>query len=266
MEKDFFTLSEKESYQILEKALWPEGAICPRCKEKAHLLSCRLVYQCPKCGRQFSLKSQSIMRKSHLSPKIWLSAMFLVCQDGGINAVKLSQLLHISYKASWLLLQKLRSLMRLTTRHHTKSLRKLVKTFFFLSGIKRKQRKNFSPMQVVEIDADDTPSKLHIHLVDDVSSDWLSDFFGKLFRHTPVEKRTPWLSHINDGLKNLLEDVYHYGCRKHMQRYLDEFCFRFNIEGVSSRLEELLRRLGKRRQLLPWKKLVSEGLILPIHA
>ncbi|URA09711.1 IS1595 family transposase [Thermospira aquatica] len=119
MEKDFFTLSENGAYQILEKALWPEGAICPHCKAKAHLLSCRLVYQCTKCGRQFSLKSQSIMRKSHLSPKVWLIAIFLVSQDGGINAVKLSQLLHISYKASWLLLQKLRSLMRLTNRHYT---------------------------------------------------------------------------------------------------------------------------------------------------
>ncbi|URA09712.1 transposase [Thermospira aquatica] len=121
-------------------------------------------------------------------------------------------------------------------------------------------------MQVVEIDADDTPSKLHIHLVDDVSIDWLSDFFGKFFRHTPVEKRTPWLSNLHDGLKELLEGVYHYGCRKHMQRYLDEFCFRFNIEDASTRLQELLKRLGKRRQLLPWKKLIAEGLILPIHA
>ncbi len=266
MENDIFTISDDEAYKILEKALWPEGVYCPHCKAKANLLACRRVYQCTSCGRQFSLKSRSIMRHSHLSPKTWLIALSLVCEDSGINAVKLASILHISYKASWLLLQKIRSIMRLTNRHATKFLRKLIKTFFFLPGIKRRQRKDFSPMQVVEIDEEGLPSTLHIHLVDDITSNWLADFFGRFFRHTTVEKRIPWLPSLGEELKNLLEDVYHHGCRKHMQRYLDEFCFRYNIPNPEARFQQLLTRLGKRRQLLPWKKLVDEPLILPLGA
>ncbi|URA10633.1 IS1595 family transposase [Thermospira aquatica] len=148
MEKDFFTLSENRAYQILEKALWPEGPIAG--VRQRLTFSCRLVYQCPKCGRQFSLKSQSIMRKSHLSPKIWLSAMFLVCQDGGINAVKLSKLLHISYKASWLLLQKLRSLMRplAITRNPSES---LSKPFSFSPASNAAKEKTFLPCRLSKL-------------------------------------------------------------------------------------------------------------------
>ncbi|MFN4217328.1 MAG: transposase, partial [Brevinematales bacterium] len=107
MTKSVFTYSHEEVIRFFENLFWKEKVLCPRCKHPAYHLSTRPLYQCTHCRHQFSIKSISIMRKSHLSLKTWLCAIAIIC-EGNVNGVMLSKHLGVSYKAAWLLFHKVR--------------------------------------------------------------------------------------------------------------------------------------------------------------
>ncbi|MGC8765655.1 MAG: transposase, partial [Brevinematia bacterium] len=37
-----------------------------------------------------------------------------------------------------------------------------------------------------------------------------------------------WLNLLMHNIKSVMKGTYHSGCRKHLQLYLDEYCYRFN--------------------------------------
>lgn len=67
--------TERACSRRLRKVRWPEGVRCTRCEAKnvGHLAK-RQSYYCRECRHQFSVTSQSLLHKSHLSPRKWFIA------------------------------------------------------------------------------------------------------------------------------------------------------------------------------------------------
>lgn len=109
---EFHTLfpSEEDVIDFLFKLRWPDGFTCPSCKQIAENVPPARNIICPKCGNLGSLTTGTIMHGTKKSLSQWLlAAWWLSANDKGASARDLQRLLQLpSYQTAWTWLQKLR--------------------------------------------------------------------------------------------------------------------------------------------------------------
>ncbi len=97
--------------RFLFEKRWPGGFICPKCGNgRVSLLRSRAhTLECLDCGRQTSAPAGTVMHRSKLPLTVWFWAAHLMAtHSNGMSALQLKNQLGISYRAAWLLTQKLR--------------------------------------------------------------------------------------------------------------------------------------------------------------
>lgn len=106
--------TEEQCYRYLLGKRWPEGFICPRCGGKEyHYQASRRLYHCRACGYQASLTAGTVFQGTHLPLWKWYWAIYRLSQDKkGVSAMQLMREVDISYPSAWLMLHKLREVMR----------------------------------------------------------------------------------------------------------------------------------------------------------
>src|SRR2546430_17052189 len=115
--------SEEEAcLDYLEKLRWPQGVTCVKCGEKkiSRILTRgktgkpRHLFQCLACRAQFTVRSGTIFRDSHLPLTSWFKAIALVCgSKRGVDVPRLMRELDVQYRtASYLLTRIRRALQR----------------------------------------------------------------------------------------------------------------------------------------------------------
>lgn len=100
--------------KFLFERRWPQGFVCPKCGNgRAVLLKSRAwTYECLDCGRQTSVTAGTVMHRTKLPLAAWFWAAHLMAtHSNGMSALQLKAQLGISYRAAWLLTQKLRRCM-----------------------------------------------------------------------------------------------------------------------------------------------------------
>src|SRR3954453_17006759 len=94
---------------------WPDGFRCPGCGHAKgwELGRGTLLVEGARCHRQTSVTAGTVLHRSHLPPKLWFLAAWLVAtHKNGMSARQLRLQLGLgSYKSAWLLLRKLRAAM-----------------------------------------------------------------------------------------------------------------------------------------------------------
>src|SRR4051812_13400506 len=104
--------SEEACADYLFAHKWPNGFICSRCSHTAafRIDTRRLpLLQCVQCHYQASPTVGTIMESSSTDLRKWFTALFIVSStESGINALKLSGLIQVTYKTAWLMLRKIR--------------------------------------------------------------------------------------------------------------------------------------------------------------
>jgi len=115
--------SDEKARELLESKLWPNGAICPHCKNdgktkpnsklepKAGSKSAvrKGVYFCGACREQFTVTVGTIFEGSHVPIGKWLMAIFILCSSKkSISANQMSRMLKVQYKTAWFMLHRLR--------------------------------------------------------------------------------------------------------------------------------------------------------------
>lgn len=97
-----------------EHARWPDGPVCPVCGCVNHACWLRTIrrWECTACRRQFSVTAGTPMHRTHLPLLTWAQAIYLiVASSKGISAVKLSEMLGVSYETAWHLGHRIRAMM-----------------------------------------------------------------------------------------------------------------------------------------------------------
>jgi len=103
--------------ELLERLRWPEGVMCPRCKDtRVSRLKDYARYECVGCEYQFTVTSGTIFHDSHLPLPIWfVSVLLLVEAKKGMSAMQLKRTLwgtdRGSYKTAWYLCHRIRAAM-----------------------------------------------------------------------------------------------------------------------------------------------------------
>ncbi len=254
--------NERACQNALEKMRWPEGFKCPKCAyTKASRIKTRRLLQCSKCHFQVSLTSGTIFHKTRTPLQKWFWAIYLVSQDkGGVSAMRLSKQLELGYKTAWAILHKIREAMAQRDNGYTLSGFIEMDDAFFGGAAKGRRGRGaanktpvlvmveskgehagFIAMQTVESlerPRIETLVKKHIDPAQRLRTDGYKSYaglteMGHSHDGTPVPPKKasedlPWVHTAISNAKRFLLGTYHGVSHKHLQRYLDEFCYRFN--------------------------------------
>jgi len=258
--------TEKRARDWLWRAKFGGRAFeCPRCthhrywelKTRPEIRKCRL------CDRQVRLRAGTILEHTKLPVLLMVRAIFLVTQDKrGVSALQLKRQLRMrSYDTAWRLLHRIREAMRQRDAryrlsgvveldganlgsqkdHGTKKVLVAVESKDWVDERGRpKQRAGFAKVQVSresKIRAQDFVDT-HVEPGSLVNTD-ASNAFGDL-RGVDADQRVmkalpsaldswlPWVQRWLENAKAWLRGTFHGVGRRHFERYLCEYTYRFN--------------------------------------
>ncbi len=259
--------SEEACRKRLFELRWPEGFRCPQCGcEESYYLEKRALYQCTECKHQTSLTAGTIMHRTRTPLVKWFWAIYLVSTDKrGLSALDLSRKVDIGMKCAWTMLHKIRKAMKARDANYQLAGLIQVDDAFFSGGVSKGGDKRgrgtskvpvlvlaatrddaitFAKMEVLEsVDKSHIKEALKRHIAPEqgVKSDGLSAYnVAKELGHEHfpevVYPRTgepnydvlKWVNIMVSNAKAFILGTYHGVMKKHLQRYLDEFCYRFN--------------------------------------
>jgi transposase-like protein len=109
--------TDERCRELLERLRWPEGVVCPRCKDtRVSRLKEYARYECVGCEYQFTVTSSTIFHDSHLPLPMWFLSVLLICEaKKGMSAMQLKRTLwgqhKGSYKTAWYLCHRIRRAM-----------------------------------------------------------------------------------------------------------------------------------------------------------
>ena len=110
---------EHKAREWLEKRLWPDGPICPKCGvvNEATLLKGKStrpgLYQCNACRKPFSVTVGTLYERSKIPLTKWLAATYLLqSSKKGISALQVHRTLGVSKKTAWFLMHRIRESLR----------------------------------------------------------------------------------------------------------------------------------------------------------
>jgi transposase-like protein len=109
--------TEARCRELLERLRWPEGVMCPRCKDsRVSRMKDYARFECVGCQYQFTVTSGTIFHDTHLPMPIWFMAVLLTCEaKKGMSAMQLKRTIwgehKGSYKTAWYLCHRIRAAM-----------------------------------------------------------------------------------------------------------------------------------------------------------
>ena len=249
------------------------GFSCPKCGS-SHIgsIATRGLLQCKECRKQFSVTAGTCFHRTRTSLQEWFWAIFLVSKDKrGHSALQLSKELGIPYARAWFILQKIKMAMaHRDSRYRLSGTVELDEAYFGApdpsgKGRRTKRTKSFV---AVSVTPDGKPRFAKIQVAQRLDSRYVAKFAAKeiepgslvrtdgltiynslagayvheaiVAKGKPKDAILKWVHVVISNAKSFIDGTFHGLEAKHLQRYLDEFCYRFNRR---YREEELFDRL-----------------------
>ncbi len=250
-------------WAYLRRARWPRGFMCPRCGGRgSHFLASRRLEQCRTCRYQGSVTAGTVFHGTRVSLRVWfLGVFFLARHKKGISALQFQKDTGLgSYQTAWTLLHKLRSGLSALPAPLLEGDIEADETYI---GGYRKGRNGRGAGKVgVAIAVERrgrTAGCVRLAVIPHATTAVLTSFVNDAIvpqaatvhtdawaayqalpkmgiDHRPrkgghgrhAEDGLPWAHTVFGNLKTWLRGAYHGVSPKHLQRYLNEFQFRFN--------------------------------------
>jgi transposase-like protein len=106
--------TEEACQKYLADCRWPDGFVCPRCRnDRAYELVKLRRWQCVRCRYQVSLTAGTILHNTKTPLTVWFWAAYLMTTDKrGVSALLLQRQLALRrYETAWMMLHKFRRAM-----------------------------------------------------------------------------------------------------------------------------------------------------------
>ena len=269
--------TDAECRQILEELRWPNGVTCPRCQSTSiSRITTRKQFDCNGCRYRFSVTTGTVFNDSHLALPKWFMAVLLMCEaKKGISANQMKRTLGVAQKTAWYLCHRIREAMSDATpaklsgdvecdetyiggKHpHYKSRNYRENKAVVLGALERDGRivltkgrdsSHYEIRRFVWNTVADSASRL----ITDEHSAYRGIMDEDTIHETVNHSRKEYVRgdvHTNSiegafGLfKRGLVGSFHQVSHKHLDRYLDEFEFKYNNRKNAFLFRETLTRL-----------------------
>ena len=255
----------------------------------------RELYQCNECRFQFTATTGTVYHDTHLPLHKWFLAIALITESKkGISANQLSRALGVQYRTAWYLAHRIRKAMVVPNAPKLRGIVEVDETY--IGGKQRGNRgKNKNKDVVVGVRErggelrlvqvpDNKGVTLHQVIADHVAKDAQAimtdenpsyDFRLTQFRKVPHSRikhkekvyvrgnvHTNTVESAFSLFKRGLNGAFHKVSLKHLQRYLDEFGYRFNNRKDPDLFGMTIKRMA-RIGGMPYAKLVEENAFTP---
>jgi hypothetical protein len=266
--------SQEACLQHIFDTRWPRGFICPKCEHNdGYRRGDGRRIECCVCGAEQSITAGTIFEKSKTPLPIWFLIIYEIAHDkGGASVLRLSKRLGMHYDTVWNLVAKIRKAMgdrdeSLTLAGYIeldeaffggrsrkkpgKSATANKKAVVVMVESEGRQAGNVVMKVVPSVFYDDLKPVLAEKVESEPGGQWFrSDGWGS--HHVVIAvghhiKMTPipeaqlddvmrCVSLAISHAKRFFKGTYHHFCKIHIQRYLDEFCYRWNRRHLEKQL------------------------------
>jgi len=262
--------NEAAAITHLQKRLWPNGAVCPKCHSTERITKRKDgFYACNACVFKFTVRTGTIFGRSHIPLDKWLVAMYLLMTARkGISSVQLSKQLGIRQATAWFLLHRLReacgpdlTMLRgivevdevyfgglERNRHEGKKLRLGNGGVGKTAVVAMRERGGRTRAMKVEVTGKLEMQGLirqNVEKGSTINTDEHPGYQGVAnsgYLHKTVNHRAK--EYVRNGvttnsvesvfavMRRGMHGVYHHASKKHISRYVNEFTFRLNEGNV----------------------------------
>jgi hypothetical protein len=246
--------SEESCVDYLVQLKWPNGYSCERC-------GCRDVYrtktrrlpllECVNCRYQASPIVGTVMEGSYTPLRKWFLALYLISQETlKTNAIELSRIIKVTYKTGWLILHKIRHAIgeldaNVLLSGHVSVTSAVYGTPPFSHSFDRLPQE--SPVLVgASMSNQKEPEYVKIKLVPDkhlkekeINRSGVADFneanveegatADYVIKQYVTQRLRPTYSIFKESRK-WIHTTFHGLGKRHLQAYLNEFCYRLNMK------------------------------------
>jgi transposase-like protein len=264
-------------------------------KKTGHRSPDRELYQCNECRFQFTATTGTVYHDTHLPLCKWFLAIALITESKkGISANQLSRALGVQYRTAWYLAHRIRKAMAEANPPKLKGTIEIDETY--IGGKQRGNKGKLKNKDVVigvrerggELRLVQTPDNkedtVYQVIADNVAKDaeaimtdesriynFRNTQFHKV-RHERIKHKekiyvrgdvhTNTVESAFSLFKRGLTGAFHKVSLKHLQRYLNEFSFRFNNRKDANLFGLTVRRMALAGNL-PYAKLIEENAFTP---
>lgn len=285
--------TEQSCIDHLEKLRW-DGFVVSPFDGTSKVYKCKgNRYRCKNTGKYFNVKTNTLFDNTKIELRKWFAAIWLVTSHKkGISSLQLSRDIDVTQKTAWFMLQRIRNCFGIENNNELTNTVEMDETYVGGKNKNRHQEKKVEHSQGRSV-KDKTPvfgmvergGKLNAKVVPNTNCSTLTketvrfvkyalvytdEWWGyrsikQLFQHEIVNHKSKEYVRDNiytntiEGFWSLLKrgiiGIYHFTSKQHLQRYVDEFVFRYNTrkQNECARFNLLLQNTEHR---LTYKELI----------